>query len=207
MPAIESKLLVVTGEHLTRTGLRLLLEALGHSVTEAASAREALAIADSHELDLIIADPGCCVSDPAEFCSDVRKRHERLPILLLGTADTALDVRGLIDAGAGGFISKAATVDQLNEAMGLAVRGDGLYVDPAVASQLIYDRQQDSEPLSTREYEVLALLVEGLSNQAIALKLSLSRKAVKTSLSSLYRKLRVSNRTQAVAHAMRQQII
>jgi two-component system, NarL family, response regulator YdfI len=122
-------------------------------------------------------------------------------LLLLREHDPAL-VSAALRAGICGAIPSDATPPEIEAAVqavhaGLIVTAPGLLPrDPAVDEEL-------AEPLSGRELEVLDLLAEGLPNKLIAHRLNISEHTVKTHVASIFAKLRVSSRTEAVSQAIR----
>jgi two-component system, NarL family, response regulator YdfI len=130
-------------------------------------------------------------------------------VLLLDTSDPML-VSSALRAGIRGVISREATTDEIESALqaayaGLAVLPAGsmpelLPVARATAEAL-------AEPLSDRELEVLDLLAEGLSNKLVAHRLGISEHTVKTHVTSIFGKLGVASRTEAVSQAIRRGLV
>jgi DNA-binding NarL/FixJ family response regulator len=114
--------------------------------------------------------------------------------------------------GASGYLLKSLGGDELVELLVRIGRGE-VVVDPTMATRIAMRAAQQADPkswagsqlgLSERESEVLALLVDGLANRAIAAQLEVSEETVKTHLRNIYKKLKVKDRAHAVATILRQ---
>ena len=139
--------------------------------------------------------------------SSARLLESRSTFAILFLTDDIESVRGVLDsnARAWGILSPDATEDEL--AAAVCAVGEGLWVGaPGLVKSLIRltGRRESSseeslvEPLTAREMEVIQLMAQGLANKQIALSLGISEHTVKFHLSSLYAKLGISSRTEAV---------
>jgi DNA-binding NarL/FixJ family response regulator len=209
MEARTATILLVDDHDVVRQGIRLIIETrLGHEVVEAASAEESVAMVRGQDVDLVLMDARMPEHDGIWALRRIREVRPDLPVLVLSTYDTQEYVEGSLEAGAAGYLLKEATTHQLGEAIETALMGKGVYLHPAVAERMLArGREQPREGLSERELEVLGLLVEGATNESIAARLFVSEKTVKTHLSNIFRKLGVSNRTQAAAKAIRGRLV
>lgn len=204
--------LLVDDHPVVREGICLLLETLlGLEVIQAASGMEALTIAGSREVDVVLLDARMPDNDGVWTLKELKKVRPELPVLMLSTYDTEEYVDKALEAGAAGYLLKEASSQQLSEAIETALSGRGVYLHPSVAQRVLARRQQQTEraanPLSRRELEVLQLLAAGATNDDIARTLFLSEKTVKSHLSNIFRKLAVTNRTQAAAKAIRENMV
>ena len=145
-------------------------------------------------------------------------KSEKLPtkiILLTAYDDVQQRVHG-IRAGATGYCTKDVKPEQLAEVIrsvvdGRFVLGDHefdeedikTWLDEQLDNDVYYAKHEAKLPLSSREMEVLMEMSKGLSNKEIALQLSISRQTVKNHVTSIFRKLKVDDRTQAVLYAVR----
>jgi DNA-binding NarL/FixJ family response regulator len=107
-----------------------------------------------------------------------------------------------LDAGAAGYILKDATPDEVLGAVRAAARGESP-LDPKAGSALLASRRTPASggPLSDREREVLAMVAEGMPNKLISRELAISEKTVKAHLTSAFRRIGVTDRTQAALWA------
>ena len=212
-PENSKRVVLLVDDHsVVREGLRLLLEALlGLEVVQAGSGSEAVAIATSRHIDVALLDARMPEHDGVWTLQQIKKVKPELPVLMLSTYDTEEYVDRALEAGAAGYLLKESSSQQLSEAIETALSGRGVYLHPSVAQRVLARRQQQSEraanPLSRRELEVLQLLAAGATNDDIARTLFLSEKTVKSHLSSIFRKLAVTNRTQAAAKAIRENMV
>ena len=127
-------------------------------------------------------------------------------LLYTGYGDRALLTEAL-DAGVAGFVLKGAPMDDLLRAV-QAVANGGTYVDPVLAGTLAASSVGGNVPqLTQRERDVLRLLADGLSNEEIGKKLFISAETVRTHVRKAMDKLDADTRTQAVARALRENLI
>ena len=130
-------------------------------------------------------------------------------IVLLDNADSAL-VASALRSGLRGAISSDATPEEIEGAVH-AVHAGLVVTTPASLTELLPGAQlfaeELAEPLSGRELEVLDLLAEGLPNKLIAHRLNISEHTVKTHVASIFAKLGVSSRTEAVSQAVRRGLV
>lgn len=204
-------ILLVDDHEVVRHGLRLLLEkVLGYEIREASSALQALAIVDEQRPDLVLLDARMPEHDGIWALERIREMEPDLPVIMLSTYDSADYVDGALEGGAAGYLLKDASSQQLREAIETALEGRGVYLHPAVAQRALARRRGSeklSHPLSERELEVLARIALGATNEDIAAALVVSEKTVKSHLSSIFRKLGVSNRTEAASKAIRERLV
>lgn len=208
----EKKTVLLVDDHaVVREGLKLLLETLlDLRVLEASSGPEALSILGSDLPDVVLLDARMPEYDGIWTLNKIKESHPDLPVLMLSTYDTEEYVDQSLAGGAAGYLLKEASSQQLSEGIETALRGGGIYLHPAVAQRVLArgrGQETQAQGLSERELEVLALLARGSTNEEIANELFLSEKTVKSHLSSIFRKLRVTNRTQAASKAIRERLV
>jgi len=127
-------------------------------------------------------------------------------ILYTGYGDDTL-LREALDAGVGGMLDKDAPLEDLVRAIRV-VAGGGTYVDPTAAAALIEQRRRArDQALTQREREVLRLLADGMTNEAMGAELSISPQTVRTHVQKAMEKLGAQTRVQAVATALREGLI
>lgn len=176
--------------------------------------QQALDLINHQVPDLVLMDLQMPIMNGVQAIRQIRKTHPDLPVLVL---TTYMDDKWLFDAiraGANGYLLKDRPRHELLEAIKGTVSGEA-YLDPSVAKKVLNQVASGPEPIekdetidiSQREREILTLLVEGLSNAEIAQRLFLSEGTVRNYLSSLFVKLGVSDRTQAVVIALRRGLV
>lgn len=126
-------------------------------------------------------------------------------VLYTGYGDRALLTEAL-DVGVRGFVLKEAPLEDLVRAV-REVAGGGRYVDPVLAGTLAVSAVRSGPQLTVRERDVLRLLADGLANEEIGRRLFISAETVRTHVRKAMTKLDADTRTQAVAKALRQQLI
>jgi two-component system nitrate/nitrite response regulator NarL len=131
-------------------------------------------------------------------------------VLMLGDGGASPEPYEAIAGGAAGYLSKAATASQLDDALRRVARGEVVIApeaQSAVAAAIRMREGADATLLTPREHEVLVLVARGLSAPEIGLSLHLGSATVKTHMRHLYGKLGVSDRAAAVAQGMRRGIL
>lgn len=205
------RVVVADTHEVVRKGFCLLLEAeFGCEVLEAPSPADAVRWAQDPAVDVVLLDVCKPQGNGVDVLAEIRQVNADIPVLVLSIHEDPDTVRRAIDAGANGYLLKEASTAQLAEAIETAVRRGGLYLHPSVAQSVFQLRQTTdryAESLSDRELAVLTRVAEGATNETIAGELYVSEKTVKSHLTSVFRKLEVSNRTEAAAKAIRERII
>ena len=191
-----------------RRGMVTLLSSLPgvEVVAEAASAEEAIAVARKVQPDVVLMDldmPGSGMAATARLAEEAP--HVAVLVLTMSSDDAA--VLAALQAGARGYLVKGAARAEVERALHTVAEG-GVVVGSAVAHRLTAllhpasaEPGEDFGELTAREREVLALMAEGLDNGQIAERLFLSPKTVRNLVSSIFGKLRSSDRVQVVLRA------
>jgi len=203
----ELRVVIADDHHVFRMGLHKLLDNVsGISVVgEAADTAATVAAVVEHEPDVAIVDLHMPGGGGVEATEQIRRAGVRTRILVLTMhADHAM-VRQAIRAGARGYLLKDAEPDEIIRAVH-AVHANQAILDAAVADRM-FAVLADSHPtnpfpqLTEREFDILARMAAGQSNQAIAARLGISPKTVQNHVSNVLLKLGVEDRAQAVARA------
>ena len=200
------RVLLADDHGVIRDGLGRLISSLEdiELVGTAADGVEAVALAAELAPDVVLMDLEMPRLDGIEATRQVLADHPRTAVLVLTSFSDRPRILGAIEAGACGYLLKDVAADEVAEGIRAAARGESP-IDPR-AARTILTAQAEPDPaaqLSAREGEVLALLVEGLPNKLIARRLEISEKTVKTHLTSIFRTLGVTDRTQAALWAQR----
>lgn len=219
----ELRLVICDDHPVVRQGLRTFLETRGFAVVgEAGDGDEAVRIVEATDPDVLLTDLVMPGTDGIEAIRRLRERHGELGILVLTSFGGADQVIPAIRAGADGYLLKDAGPAALEDAIRAVHRGEARLGPEAAAVVMARvagsagsappppgpgDPGDLDDPdlalLTPREREVLAGLGRGLTNRALADELFVSEKTVKTHVSSVLAKLRVSDRTQAALFAVR----
>jgi DNA-binding NarL/FixJ family response regulator len=209
------KILIVDDHALVRRGMGHVVRASfpEADVFEAGSAADALAAMTSSSMDVALVDVRMPDSDGLELLHEIKARWPDVPVIMLTSFDHAHYVRRALAEGAAGYMLKDATPEDLEQAIKVALSGGGNVLSPKVIQNL-FDAMEgavsdNGDPshrptsaLTQRETDILSLLAEGKSNRDISRALYLSEKTVKAHLAAIFRKLGVSNRTQAAMAAV-----
>ena len=211
------RLLIVDDHQMVLDGLRAMLAAYQGSVQivgEACEPDDAMALVADLQPDLVLLDVRLHGNSGLDLCAAIRRRWPECKVVFLTVYDDEQYLYQAIRLGASGFLLKRVRGAELVEYLTRIHQGETL-VDPALAARVAQSaaRLQRGEfwpgahlGLTQRESEVLALMVSGRSNRAIAGQLTLSAETIKTHVRGIYRKLDVSDRAGAVAAALREGI-
>lgn len=188
-----------------RAGLRALLEASGIAVAgEAHGGAHAVTCALEHSPDVMLMDLSMPEVDGIEATRRMTTEVPDVPVVVLTSFSDRTRITDALDAGAVGYLLKDAEPEELVRGVEAAAAGQAP-LDPRAAREILASRRPSpsAESLSTREIEVLRLVAEGRANKVIAQRLEISEKTVKTHLTSIFRALGVTDRTQAALWAER----
>ncbi|GLX54131.1 response regulator [Streptomyces sp. MB22_4] len=197
------RLLLADDHPVVRAGLRAVLETEPGLVVvaEAATAEEAVARVAAGDIDVVLMDLQFRGGmNGAEATAAVTARPGAPRVLIVTTYDSDADILPAIEAGATGYVLKDALPEELAAAVRTAATGRTTLA-PTVADRLMNRLRTPGTTLTRRETEVLSLVAEGLSNQAIGSRLHLTEGTVKSHLVRIYAKLDADSRTAAVATA------
>jgi two-component system, NarL family, response regulator NreC len=205
---VAIRLLIVDDHQLVRSGLRRLLEAEEDIVVEdeAGNAYDAVRLARLHKPDVILLDIVMPGGSGLDAIPDILAAAPGVKILTLSMQDDPSYVRQAFAAGASGYVLKEAADDELLAAI-REVEGGGSYVDHQLGARLAaHDVQaaaeQEADPLSEREREVLRLLALGYTNQEISKQLFISVRTAETHRARIMQKLGLSSRAELVRVAI-----
>jgi len=208
------KVLIADDHALVRQGLREYLDMSADIdvIGEASNGQEVLAFLETahHRPDVALIDVRMPGMDGLDVARAIRKHYPDTHVVLLSAYDEPQYVTEAARAGARGYVLKTRDAEHLIQAVRL-VAGGSMVIDPDVvaslADELAEREASDTRALSARELEVLQLVAFGHTNPEIAEQLSMSRDDVKSYLEHIYKKLGASDRTAAVAEALRRRLI
>src|SRR6201991_5311458 len=211
------RLVLVDDHEMVIEGLKAMLAAFEDRVRvvgQAVGAERALSVIADLDPDIVLCDVRMQGSSGLDLCLELRERDPKRKVVMLSVYDDEQYLFQALRVGASGYLLKSISSDELVRQLEFVHRGQTA-IDPDMAARAVDTaaRMQRDEfwpgarhRLTPREGEILSFVVNGLSNRAIASKLVISEETVKTHLSSIYRKLGVSDRTGAVATALREGI-
>jgi DNA-binding NarL/FixJ family response regulator len=197
------RVLVADDHPIVRSGIVALLQSAGdvEVVGEASTGIEAVELAATIEPDLVLMDlrmPGLTGDEATERILAARPLTR---VVILTTYESDDNILTAIEAGASGYLLKAAPQEEILAGV-RSVAGGEVALAPSIAAMLVKRVKTPATTLSPRETEVLTLVAAGQSNPSIAASLFLSEATVKTHLLHVFGKLEVSDRTRAVTRAM-----
>ncbi|EPH02374.1 hypothetical protein HMPREF1531_01680 [Propionibacterium sp. oral taxon 192 str. F0372] len=165
--------------------------------------------------DVVLLDVHLPGGGGAEVAKQVHATHPEVKFLALSVSDAAEDVIGVIRAGARGYVTKSISTDDLVSAVGRIATNDavfsprlaGFVLDAFSGSIDVASIDEDLDRLSNREREVMKLIARGYSYKEVARELFISIKTVETHVSSVLRKLQLSNRYQLTKWATDRKLV
>jgi len=210
MQSTPIRILIVDDHLVVRHGLKVLLgtdpglEVVG----EAANGRKAIERVEQLRPDVVLMDLVMPEMDGVEATRRILARVPGTRILVLTSYGADRKLFPALDAGVLGFLLKDSTAEQLVRAIRQVSRGLSS-LSPSIARRLVREVSNSgtgdmpSEPLTERETEVLRAVAHGLSNDEIGDRLCISPATVRTHITNIFAKLKLTRRTQAVLFALR----
>lgn len=208
------KVILADDHAMVREGLKQLLEFDGtiKVIGEAADGSECLALLNCVVPDVLLLDINMPKMNGLDVLKQLNQNNRAFKVILLTVHDETEYLIRALDYGVDGYILKDAEISELKEAIS-TVMGDSSYIQKKlipVLNNTLISRDGDKEKireLTKRELQVLILTANGMFNKEIALKLDISERTVKNHLSSIFKKIGVSDRTQAAVFAIKNDLI
>lgn len=205
------RVMLVDDHAVVRSGLATFLMAYDdiELVGEAAGGEQALLLCEKHRPDVVLMDLVMPGMDGVTATQKIRERYPQVQVLALTSFREEKLVQGVLQAGAIGYLLKDVSAEALAQAVRAAHAGQSTLA-PEAAQVLIRATQQPASPapqFTERERDVLALMIEGMSNAEIAEELVLSTATVKFHVSNVLSKLGARSRTEAVALALQEDLL
>jgi DNA-binding NarL/FixJ family response regulator len=206
------RVLLADDHAVVRRGIRQFLDEAGdiEVVAEASDGEEATRLVVDYDPDVAVLDIRMPQMTGVEATRWIKEHQPGVRVLILTAYDDDPFVFALLQAGADGYVLKTATGDEIARAV-RAVRQGGMALSPGIAGKVVQQAvsgrpagaAEQVELLTERELETLRLAAHGLTNRAIGHALGISHRTVQGHLASIYGKLGVASRTEAVTEALR----
>ena len=202
---------VLVDDHpLAREGLRNLLDkAIDIAVVgEADDGVEALRLVETLKPDVLVLDMEMPGLSGVEVAQRLKSANTPVRVLALSAHNDKEYIMGLLANGAAGYLVKEEMLQTIVEAVRGVARGEQGWLSRQVSAQIsTWTQEAQTTNLTPREMEVLALVVEGKTNQEIGLALGISEKTVEKHLVNVFAKLDVSSRVEAAVYAVREGLV
>ena len=210
-PKEPIQVMVVDDHAVVRSGLRFFLLSCDdiELVAEAASGQEAIDLCQQTPPDVVLMDMVMPGMDGVEATQAILEKHPQTKVIALTSFQEGNLVQRALQAGAIGYLLKDVPIDELAAAIRAAHAGRST-ISPEAAQALVKVTTQMpplGEDLTDRQREVLALIVEGLSNNEIAERLVISLATARYHVSTILSKLGAANRAEAAALAIKNKLI
>lgn len=211
------RLMIVDNHRLFREGIKRILSDTEDIivVAEASDGETAIANANIYSPDIILLEIVLPYMNGIDTLSEMKDQGIKSKIIILSAQSNKKNIIASMKLGANGFITKDNNGENLIDIIRKVYSGES-YLQPSLGKILrenIEDEILDStdvgkiESLSTREYEILILIASGYNNKAIGKELFISEKTVKNHITSIFKKLEVEDRVQAVIFAYTNEIV
>ena len=212
------RVLIADDQRVVRDGLALVVGLLDGVEVAGTASDGARAVAQASTLhpDIVLMDLHMPVLDGVQATARIRAEHPQIQVLVLSTYAEDTDIFPALRAGAGGYLTKDATAEDIHRAL-LDVAHGHTHLDHTIQQRLVAtvlaapqpaaaataDTNVNTPPdgLTTRETEVLQLIARGMSNTEIRHTLVLSNATIKTHINHIFAKTGVRDRSQAVRYA------
>lgn len=209
------KVAIVDDHALIREGIKKLLELEDHFeiVALASDGYEALESIKQHKPEVVLLDINMPNMNGIDCLKKIKEQFLDTKVIMLTIHEDADYLIETVNIGAEGYILKDADVSSLVKAIQNVVNGE-VYIHPTLSGILIkeYKRKEKhiadviGNNLTKREFEVIRLISKGHNNKEIATELFISEKTVKNHVSNIFKKIKVTDRTQAALYAIKHNI-
>ncbi len=207
---------MIADDHLmVREGIKQILELDGDIkvVAEAGNGKECIDQLDENRTDVLLLDINMPNMNGLQVLQYLREKKADVKVLILTIHNEVEYLVRAVEVGVDGYVLKDSDSSVLKKAILAVYRGDS-FIQPELTPMLkkrLEDKNVSSKKyddvLTRREIEVLKLLAEGLFNKEIAYTLNISEKTVKNHVSNIFKKINVSDRTQAAVYAIKNNLV
>lgn len=211
---MKTKVMIADDHSLIREGIKQLLEFDGsiEVVAEASNGQECLEKLNNISFDVLLLDINLPDKNGLEVLEEIKKNNPEIKVLILTVHNELEYLIKAVDIGVDGYILKDSESSELKKAIQYVISGEN-YIQasllPALNNRLANrDIDRDKiDSLTGREMEVLIQIANGMINKEIAMNLNISERTVKNHISNIFKKIDVSDRTQAAVFAIKNNII
>lgn len=209
------KVVIVDDHALIREGIKKLLELEESFEIQALAGDglEALEIIEAQKPDVVLLDINMPNMNGIDCLKQIKSDFPETKVIMLTIHEDAEYLIETINIGAEGYVLKDADVSSLIKAIQKVVQGE-VYIHPTLSGILVREYKSKNKNLddvmgnnlTKREYEVIRLISRGYNNKEIAVELFISEKTVKNHVSNIFKKIKVTDRTQAALYAIKHNI-
>lgn len=211
----QRRVVVVDDHAMFRSGVKHDIGPFVTIVGEGEDVPTAVAVIERTSPDVVLLDVHIPGGGGVEVIKQVHAKQPDIKFLAVSVSDAAEDVIGVIRAGARGYVTKSISAPELVDAVGRVAEGDavfsprlaGFVLDAFSGAIDVASIDEDLDRLSQREREVLRLIARGYAYKEVARELFISIKTVETHVSSVLRKLQLSNRHQLTRWATDRKLV
>jgi DNA-binding NarL/FixJ family response regulator len=207
---------MIADDHsMVREGIKQLLELDGDIIvkSEASSGKQCIELLDEKQTDVLLLDINMPNMNGLQVLQYIREAKKKVKVLILTIHNEVEYLVRAVEIGVDGYVLKDSDSSVLKKAIFSVYRGE-TFIQPELAPLLkakmderINLANSMDDALTKREIEVLKLLAEGLFNKEIAYMLAISEKTVKNHVSNIFKKINVSDRTQAAVYAIKNNLV
>lgn len=207
--------IMIADDHsMIREGLKQLLELDGDIkvIAEANNGKDCLEKLNTYHPDVLLLDINMPEMNGLQVLEILKERKSDIKVLVLTVHNEVEYLLKAVEIGISGYMLKDSNSSELKNAIFSIIEGED-YIQPSLIPMLnskLLEIDSDKiklDLLTRREYEVLKLLTEGMFNKEIAMKLNISERTVKNHVSNIFKKIEVTDRTQAAVFAIRCNIV
>lgn len=208
------KVMLADDHVLVREGIRHLLEFDNSMevIAEVKDGVECLKKLESEKPDILLLDLSMPNMNGIHVLKELKKIKNPVKVLIVTVHNEVESIISAMDSGADGYILKESGLEELKYAISIILKNE-TYIQPSllpVLNDRIKDKNKDDEKvrsLTKREMEILIQLAGGMFNKEIANNLNISERTVKNHISNIFKKIDVSDRTQAAVFAIKNNIV
>jgi len=207
---------MIADDHsMVREGIKQLLELDGDIsvVAEASNGKECIELLDEKRTDVLLLDINMPYMNGLQVLQYLREKDIKIKVLILTIHNEVEYLVKAVEIGVDGYVLKDSNSSVLKKAIYSVYNGE-TFIEPELAPLMKIKLEEKNinnnnviSTLTKREIEVLKLLAEGLFNKEIAFTLAISEKTVKNHVSNIFKKINVSDRTQAAVFAIRHNLV